>query len=322
MHERMLFGIDMSARKLTRMHKHIQHIHIHAAGIIYTRASYFTVIVIVGVSNCPINFVLHTRDYFTHRLCDKNRDSANLLIRLFFRPSNIADAAISIFNRYLRERQEEDSGYSMRRALRANSISSIARRRGGYPAGNDRSLVPAYDLSPSGDALCVLLVDVAPAAHRYIAFHDSAFSLGILAARTRLSPISSAIQISRVFHEGGSSTAMTGAICGARVVSMDRFDVLVDTGNSPFLPSTMRYRSNVRRYRATALLLCRPSHTVSTATSLHRVLMLLSYSLPLSNHLYNFSSLFLSSTLLPRGLPPVLLSFHWSRPSRWKERLF
>lgn len=36
-------------------------------------------------------------DNFTHRLCDKKRESANLLIRLFFRPSSIADAAISIF---------------------------------------------------------------------------------------------------------------------------------------------------------------------------------------------------------------------------------
>ena len=37
--------------------------------------------------------------YFTHKLCDKNRESANLLIRLFFRPSNIAEAATSIFKK-------------------------------------------------------------------------------------------------------------------------------------------------------------------------------------------------------------------------------
>lgn len=42
--------------------------------------------------SCP-----RSENNFTHRLCDKKRDSASLPIRLFFRPSNIADAAISIF---------------------------------------------------------------------------------------------------------------------------------------------------------------------------------------------------------------------------------
>lgn len=40
----------------------------------------------------------------THRLCDKKRDSASFPIRLFFRPSSIADAAISIFYRVKRRR--------------------------------------------------------------------------------------------------------------------------------------------------------------------------------------------------------------------------
>lgn len=43
------------------------------------------------------------------RLCDKNRDSANLLIRLFFRPSNIAEAAISIFDRFANRTTEESN---------------------------------------------------------------------------------------------------------------------------------------------------------------------------------------------------------------------
>jgi len=65
------------------------------------------------VASCPTDFVLHERlwDNFTHRLCDKKRDSANLLIRLFFRPSSIADAAISIFvlisRRVRRQREGE-----------------------------------------------------------------------------------------------------------------------------------------------------------------------------------------------------------------------
>jgi len=103
---------------------------------LYARASYFT----RHRRRLGLSYQFrarHTRDYFTHRLCDKNRDSANLLIRLFFRPSNIADAAISIFNRYLRDKKRIQS---IRCALRsANSIGSITRRRG-YPAGNDRSL--------------------------------------------------------------------------------------------------------------------------------------------------------------------------------------
>lgn len=196
----------------------------------------------------------HTRDYFTHRLCDKNRDSANLPIRLFFRPSN-ADAAISIFNRYLRRTRRGIQSYFDVALRSANSIDSIARRwrisRRKWSLSRYRSL----GLSPNGDALCVILVDPT-ATHRYIAFHRSVSSLQNLhrsrpsLARSKSFPASNFLR----FRWGKKLYDDRAQCASCAVASMDRFDVLVDAGNSPFLPSTTRYRS-VRRYRVTVLLL-------------------------------------------------------------------
>lgn len=93
----------------------------------------------------------------THRLCDKKRDSANFPIRLFFRPSNIADAAISIFYRVLKKTKIRGTRDGFREPVWSDLI--VRRRDLG-------SLVPVF-LSPDGK---VALAD--PLAHRYMTFHD------------------------------------------------------------------------------------------------------------------------------------------------------
>lgn len=119
------------------------------------------------------------RDDFTHRLCDKNRDSASLPIRLFFRPSNIADAATSIFELPPAPAEEPPSpkgirrGYSRRGAFPAKSIDLLADFPESLPRRKQsRSYPRALALSSDGDALYVSVADPL-ATRRHISLHIS-----------------------------------------------------------------------------------------------------------------------------------------------------
>lgn len=115
------------------------------------------------------------------------------------------------------------------------------------PAGNGSSYPRARSLSSNGDALYVSVADPL-AARRYISFHDSVVLTvpGSFCSDTSCSVYklsSCASYLSRKKKLYGTTTK--GCSCMRTwVASMDRFDVLVDAGNSPLLPSTTtRYRS-------------------------------------------------------------------------------
>lgn len=170
-------------------------------------------------------------------------------IRLFFRPSNIADAAISIFELSpsspppppLKRIQD------IRRAERsANSIDLLRRFSGRSPPPETVVLTLTLALSPNGDALYVSVADPL-AARRYISFHDSVILTvpGCFCPDTLRARCTNFLLAPRISRGNFNGTITKSCSCMRTwVASMDRFDVLVDAGNSPLLPSTAtRYRS-------------------------------------------------------------------------------
>lgn len=151
------------------------------------------------------------------------------------------------------------SRYSLGAERSAKSIDPLADFLEDHPR-RKRSLLPsALALSPDGDdALYAPVADPQPAARRYVetSFHISVFrgspffvpflsfvrGLVSLEVQTKLSFSASFSYLATRRKLYGAT--MEGAVMRTWVASMDRFDVLVDAGNSPLLPSAAtRYRS-------------------------------------------------------------------------------
>lgn len=153
------------------------------------------------------------------------------------------------FSSYLRFRRRRLSGF---RIFETRSVS-LPRIQSTYSpifrkissAGNGRSYPLAFPLSPNGDALYVPVADPL-AARRYISFHDllpshkSSFVRTSSRTKYKLSSTVSYLTTKKKLYDATTEDA----VMRTWVASMDRFDVLVDAGNSPLLPSTAtRYRS-------------------------------------------------------------------------------
>lgn len=127
--ERLFVSALAYMRRYIRTHMQRKHTEQPASqrATITTRALHF-------IGHSPARS-LSTRHNFTHRLCDKKRDSANLLIRLFFRPSSIADAATSIFvlqprvTSQINPRKGEEEGVTGFTRLSAAWVRAGARAR-------------------------------------------------------------------------------------------------------------------------------------------------------------------------------------------------
>jgi len=174
-----------------------------------------------------------------------------LPIRLFFRPSNIADAAISIFESPLPPPPPKRI-QDIRGAERsANSIDLLA----DFPEYLPRrkwSLLPSRSLyiPIATRSTCPLptirwqLVDTS----RFMIRSSHPVSSFVRALRARSTNFLPPLRISRKKFYGATTE---DAVMRTWVASMDRFDVHVDAGNSPLLPSTAtRYRS---RYASSGL---------------------------------------------------------------------
>lgn len=197
----------------------------------------------------PTDFVPRW-DNFTHRLCDKNRDSASLLIRLFFRPSNIADAAISIFE--LPPTPSPKRIQDIRSTPRNQSTCSPIFREIS-PAGNRRSYYPrALPLSPNGDALYVPVADPL-AARRYISFHVSPPSRSLLSFAGLFALEEQTFLLRLVFRDGAEISRCNDGRCSyANLSSLRWIDSMFSLTQVIHLSCFRRPRAidpDVRRWR-------------------------------------------------------------------------